>query len=274
MFGTIVVIVGFGLMMGVPVSLITGIWVHDTAWRMSTKRRCVSLRYVLTVAGAGLATVALFGSGMAWALASENPKVPDDVLVTERLAVVLGSDECDRDTGDLDDPVQIRNAVEWLSVRACAWVAVSDGSVRTLDCTGIEGALKGTPSYYRHTVRRPWRTGNHGPSVRFLYAVNNAAYSECRQQAAIHAYESLGAQMPESFSKNMLIETWVELCGAGQRSSSRRGFLSSSQSASSTDNLLVDALVADGHNWVDASNAVFDGYRKNSINCPAEDPVS
>ena len=175
-----------------------------------------------------------------------------------------------------ETPSHARFAVRAIlqAVLACD-VRVSDVP-SVIGCIDI-GTAYTAPEEYEHT----WPVhANHRYLSRYatetMPAIFEGMFAACLASAAAQSYAELGIEAPAYFPTAMLFETWVEMCGDGQRSYSefrwRSGFFSSSgagaASASSTDLLLLSAFTDAGSETSEAIDALVTSYQDHNVHCP------
>ena len=146
-----------------------------------------------------------------------------------------------------------------------------------IGCVDIGTEYTAPPEEYENT----WPVhGNYLHLWRYMRetmpAIFEGMFTARLASAASQSYAELGIEAPAYFPTAMLFETWVEMCGDGQRSYSefrwRSGLFSASgaaaASASSTDLLLLSAFTDAGSETSEAIDALVASYQDHNVHCP------
>lgn len=156
------------------------------------------------------------------------------------------------------------------SSRICGWDPSAAAAAAGCVDHGSEPGLGLAPEYSQWLI---WRFGDsygRNGKAALLDSIHRSVVTACLHSGMTQAYDALGSDMPSSVPDNLLAETWIELCGTGQREFEHYGTWSASASASSTDPGILFGLISDGHSWADAVGALADGYTAHGVACPTQ----
>ena len=104
-----------------------------------------------------------------------------------------------------------------------------------------------------------------------LLTIFEGMFVQCLANAATQTYTDLGIQSPQYWPYAVLIESWIEMCGSGERERSEfqwRSFAGAgSGSASGTDPFLLSELKEAGANGSEAVDALISAYHDHRVHC-------
>lgn len=147
----------------------------------------------------------------------------------------------------------------------CLWDPVA--YVRDAGCADIGARIDPVPEVSRYMSGSSTRTSVGAGLAAMAEDIHSAVFEECLIAALVDAYESLGDDPPGAVTPNMLAETYIEICGEGERTFVVLKSWSAAGGASGTDALLLNGIVDTGHSFADAVTAVASGYADNGIAC-------
>lgn len=154
--------------------------------------------------------------------------------------------------------------------------------IEELGCVDLEAEISMTmPSWYlapaySKTYNQTYLDGQD--RARMVRDAHTAMFQECVVESFLDTFDVLGARTPDRVPMNALFETYIEVCGDGERTFVEWRSIgwggAGAGGASGTDSLIFHWLVDEGYPWPDVIDAMVSGYESNNVRCLAADTRS